>query len=191
MSRYHTQKAKINQLTATAQHMDPFTVETNTIACHAVTLVCKQELVCVVCVRWSELWRSAPCQRSFTRVCSDGPLWADECVFGTSNATFSSLICCISIHMLFLHKPYVQSTRCIKLTQRCQIYLLRHTATTVFAFLFPFPEINKCRLLSQVVPRPKISCKSPPQDAVLCGQAEISGKSYEKKTKQKETNSAG
>lgn len=77
--------SQINQASATAEHTERFAVETNTIACHAVALVCKQELVCVVCVRWSVLRRSAPCQQTFTRVYTDVPLWADGCVFGTTN----------------------------------------------------------------------------------------------------------
>lgn len=77
--------SQINQTSATAEHTEQFAVETNTIACHAVALVCKQELVCVVCVRWSVLRRSAPCQQTFTRVYTDVPLWADGCVFGTTN----------------------------------------------------------------------------------------------------------
>lgn len=40
-----------------------------------------------------------------------------------------------------------------------------------------------CPLLSQVVPRPEIGCKGPSQDAVLCGQAEVSGNIYEKQEK--------
>lgn len=40
---------QIHQASTTAQHMERFAVETNTIACHAVTLVCKQELVCCLC----------------------------------------------------------------------------------------------------------------------------------------------
>lgn len=75
---------QINQASATAQHMERLPVETNTSACHALTLVCKQEVVCVVCVRWFLPRRSAPCQRSFTRVYTDVPLWADGCVFGTT-----------------------------------------------------------------------------------------------------------
>lgn len=43
--------------------------------------------------------------------------------------------------------------------------------------------LNKCPLLSQVVPRPEIGCKGPSQDAVLCGQAEVSGNIYEKQEK--------
>lgn len=43
--------------------------------------------------------------------------------------------------------------------------------------------LNKCPLLSQVVPRPEIGCKSPSQDAILCGQAEVSGNIYEKQEK--------
>lgn len=50
---------QINQTSATAEDTERFAGETNTIACHAVALVCKQELVCVVCVRWSVLRRSA------------------------------------------------------------------------------------------------------------------------------------
>lgn len=68
-----------------ARHMERLPEETNMSACHAVTLVCKQEVVCVVCVCWFLLRRSAPCQRSFTCVYTDVPLWADGCVFGPTN----------------------------------------------------------------------------------------------------------
>lgn len=46
---------QINRTSATAQQMERLALKTNTIACDVVTLVCKQELVYVVCVRWSVL----------------------------------------------------------------------------------------------------------------------------------------
>lgn len=109
---------QINQTSATAQHMERLAVETNMIACHAVALVCKQELVLFVSAGlcFGAQLRVSRVLLVFTQMCcfelTDvflGLLIMPDLIF------FSNLFHFTTHSYFFSIKPSARSTRYMKL----------------------------------------------------------------------------